>query len=74
MKKSILALCAVFAFSSVADERPEADPETIAELKQYCMEVAQEDGTGESTLAEFLLNCVNQELLDEGYKPIKKLD
>lgn len=74
MKKFAIALFALMTFTSAADERPEADAEMIAELKMFCMDVAEEEGTGESTLAEFLLDCVNQELLDEGYRPIKKLD
>jgi hypothetical protein len=74
MKKTILILCAMLSFTIFADEKPKADSELIAELKQFCSEVADEDGTGDLDLPAFLLSCVNQELEEEGYRPIKKLD
>lgn len=74
MNKSILVMLALLSTSIFADERPEADVETIAELKQFCMEVAEEDGTGDMTMQMFLLKCVNQELEDEGYRPAEKLE
>jgi hypothetical protein len=74
MKKPVLIFCAILSFSIFASEKPEADSEVIAELKQFCTEVAEEDGTGDLDIPTFLLICVNQELEDEGYRPIKKLD
>lgn len=47
---------------------------TIDELKQFCSEIAEEDGTGDLSLPAFLLVCVNEELDEEGYQLIKKLD
>ncbi|MFT7261684.1 MAG: hypothetical protein ACI9MS_003562 [Glaciecola sp.] len=74
MKTAILILSTLLSFSIFADEKPIASNELIAELKQFCSEVAEEDGIGELDLSAFLLVCVNQELDEEGYQPIKKLD
>ncbi|MDN4502182.1 hypothetical protein QX776_07195 [Alteromonadaceae bacterium BrNp21-10] len=63
----------LMSFFVTADELVAADKETIAELKQYCKNIAEEDGTDGKELNVFLLECVNQELEAEGYLPIKKL-
>ncbi|MFQ3249500.1 hypothetical protein [Glaciecola sp.] len=73
MKFTFLVAALLFAASTVADDRPVADIELIKELKQYCMEVAEDEGTGELSMEAFLLNCVNEELESEGYQPITKL-
>ena len=59
---------------ALAEERPQADKETIAELKEYCMEVAAEEDIDQSKMKKFILKCINAELADEGYKPIKSVD
>ena len=74
MKTSTLILCTILSFSTFAEDRPQADSELIEELKQFCMEISEEDGTGELDLAAFLLDCVNSELDEEGYRPVTKLD
>ena len=78
MKTAILILSTLLStslsFGIFADEKPKADIELIAELKQFCSEVAEEDGTDDLSLPAFLLVCVNQELDEEGYQSIKKLD
>jgi len=73
MKKVLLTLCLFLTTAVVADERPVADKELIAELKQYCTELAQEDGTDGKELQVFMLECVNEELDSEGYQPLTKL-
>lgn len=77
MKMITLVTSALFAgllsFAVNADDRPEADIELIQEFVEYCTEIAEDDGTGDLSLPEFLLICVNQELESEGYKPVKKL-
>lgn len=73
MKTNTLILCALLSFSVFAADRPEADSELITELKQFCTEVAEDEGTGDLDLHTFLLACVNQELDEEGYRPITKL-
>ena len=73
MKKVLLTLGLLLATSVSADERPVADKELIAELKQYCTELAQEDGTDGKELEVFMLECVNEELDSEGYQPVTTL-
>ncbi len=73
MNKLIL-VSALFASTALfAQDAMEADADTIAELKEYCMEIAAEDGTEGMPMEMFLLTCVNEELESEGYKPLKKL-
>ena len=74
MKVNTLITCVLLSFSTFADDRPEAESEFIAELKQFCTEVAEDEGTGDLALQTFLLDCVNQELDEEGYRPITKLE
>jgi hypothetical protein len=74
MKVNILITFILLSFSTIADDRPEAESELIAELKQFCIEVAEDEGTGDLDLQTFLIDCVNQELDEEGYRPIKKLE
>ncbi len=71
MKK--LTILAFVSLISVAQSEPQAEPDVIQELKDFCVEVASEDGTGDMSMEEFLLNCVNQELEGEGYALLKKL-
>lgn len=73
MKKVVLTLGLLLTTAVFADERPVADKELIAELKQYCTELAEEDGTDGKELPVFMLECVNEELDSEGYQPLTKL-
>lgn len=74
MKKLFLALGLLITTLVLADERPMPDSELLVELKQYCTELAQEDGTGGKDLQVFLLECVNEELDAEGFQLLTKLD
>ena len=73
MNKLLLTLGLLLTTSVFADDRPVADKELIVELKQYCKEVAHEDGTDGKELKVFMLECVNEELESEGYQPLAKL-
>lgn len=73
MKKILLTLSLLLTTSVLAEERPVADAKLIAELKQYCIELAQEDGTGGKDLKVFMLECVNEELESEGFQPLTVL-
>ncbi|WP_447131107.1 hypothetical protein [Paraglaciecola aestuariivivens] len=73
MKKVLLTLGLLLTSSVMAEERPVASAKLIAELKQYCTEVAEEDGTEGKKLEVFMLDCVNEELESEGYQPLVKL-
>ena len=44
MKKLLLTLSVLFTTAVIADDRPVADKDLIAELTQYCTELAEEDG------------------------------
>jgi hypothetical protein len=74
MKKVLLTLGLLLSTAVMADEQQVADKELIAELKQFCTELAQEDGTNGKELDVFLLECVNEELDSEGYKALTKLN
>ena len=73
MKKLLLTLSLLLSTTVMADDRPIADKELIAELKQYCTELAQEDGTDGKELKVYMLECVNEELESEGYQLLTKL-
>jgi hypothetical protein len=73
MKFTLLIAGLFLATSTIADDRPVADAELIKELKEYCMEIAADEGTGELSMQAFLLQCVNDELESEGYQTITKL-
>jgi hypothetical protein len=73
MKKVLLTVGLLLTASVVADDRPVADQALIAELKQYCAELAQEDGTDGKELKVYMLECINEELDSEGYQPLSKL-
>jgi hypothetical protein len=73
MKKLLLTLSLLLSTTVMADDRPVADKELIAELKQYCTELAQEDGTDGKELKVYMLECVNEELDSEGYQLLTEL-
>ena len=73
MKKLLLTLSLLLSTTVMADDRPIADKELIAELKQYCTELAQEDGTDGKELKVYMLECVNEELDSEGYQLLTEL-
>ena len=56
-----------------AEELPKADLETIIEFVDYCKMLAEEDGIQQAEMDKFLLKCVNEELVAEGYQKISKL-
>lgn len=55
---------------AIAQERPVADKEIVLELKAYCVELAEDEGTDNKSLDEYLLDCINEELEAEGYQSI----
>ncbi|MFT6779118.1 MAG: hypothetical protein ACJAV1_003061 [Paraglaciecola sp.] len=73
MKKVLLTLGLLLTTSVVADDRPLPDKVLVSELKQYCAELAEEDGTDGKELPVFILDCVNEELDTEGYQLLTKL-
>ncbi|MFT7417735.1 MAG: hypothetical protein ACI9DS_002909 [Glaciecola sp.] len=73
MKYTLLVASLIFVTSAFADDRPVADAEVIMEYKEYCKEIADEEGTGKPAMDQFLLTCINDELESEGFQPITKL-
>ncbi len=74
MKTVLFTLGLLFTTAVIADDRPVADKDLIAELTQYCTELAEEDGTDGKELKVFLLECINEELESEDYQPLSKLN
>ena len=70
MKYTILVASLLFAMSTAAEDRPVADADLVQEYKAYCMEIAEDEGTGKLSMDEFLLSCINDELESEGYQAI----
>jgi len=62
------------AFSVMAAESETAPAELVAELTQFCKEVAAEEGTKGKPEDVFVLECVNDELEAEGYQKLKSLN
>lgn len=57
-----------------ADDLPDA-PKVLLDLTiNECKEYAAEDGVGQEKMKEYLLECVNSELEDQGYKKVDKLE
>lgn len=73
MKFILGLLFSLTLFAALADEGDVADAALIAELKQYCAEIAVEEGTGTKSQEQFMLDCVNEELAGEGYQAVEKL-
>ncbi|QHJ12235.1 hypothetical protein FX988_02486 [Paraglaciecola mesophila] len=73
MKFLLGLMLSLTLFGAVADEGDVADAALIAELKQYCNDIAEEDGTDGQSLNAFLLECVNNELTNEGYQKVEKI-
>jgi hypothetical protein len=73
MKYTLLVASLIFATSGLAEDLPVADAGAIMEYKEYCKEVADEEGTSKSAMDEFLLTCINDELESEGFQTITKL-
>jgi hypothetical protein len=65
----LLIISAAFANTDL----PEADNELLLNFKDYCQELSEDEGTGDLTLDQFLLVCINKELASEGFQAITKL-
>ena len=66
-----LLLSSALAFAN--QDLPEADLELLLNFKDFCQEIANDDGTGDLSIQAFLLVCVNEELAAEGYQAITNL-
>lgn len=52
----------------------QVDKDTLKELTSECREFASEDAVETNKLKQYLLDCVNKELENMGYKPVKSLN
>jgi len=75
MTKQLLvgAICALLSVAVVAQEAAEAPKSIIADYIELCTSYATEDGIGKDDMDSYLLECVNTELTDNGYKEVKSL-
>jgi hypothetical protein len=73
MKTVALVIVGLLSFSSYADDKPTADEALLKELKQFCSEMAEDEGIAADKLPAYLLKCVNDELESEGYAIVTKL-
>ncbi len=74
MKGLMLVGISALTFSAMATAQEAAPADLIAELTQFCTEVAEDEGTKGMALNEFLLQCVNDELEAEGYAAVSSLN
>lgn len=72
MKRTLLILLVGFSatFSAVAEDKPVAEQEVVMEFKQFCEDIAADEGTDDLSLPEYLLQCINDELEAEGFQLI----
>lgn len=73
MKKTLLVLGLLLTTTVLADELPKPDLELIAELKEFCTELAEDNGIAQSELKAYILECVNEELESEDYQLLTEL-
>lgn len=69
----------VIAFSSMhfditAEEQGKASQTVIDEIKLECVEYAKEDQVSSEDLKEYLLTCVNDELVERGLEEVAEID
>ena len=74
MKGLMLVGISALTFSAMATAQEAAPADLIAELTQFCTEVAEDEGTKGMALNAFLLQCVNDELEAEGYATVSSLN
>ena len=76
MKKILLValLTSGLLNSAIAEELPEAPAETVQQSVEECQEWAKEDGVAAADLYNFVLNCVNDDLKDQEFKAVAKID
>ncbi|MFC4700630.1 hypothetical protein ACFO4O_10700 [Glaciecola siphonariae] len=79
MKRNLLvSVLVAFGISFTAtqafsEDLPVADIDVVMDFKQFCEDIAEEEGTDGMALPEFLLQCVNDELEAEGYQTVTSL-
>lgn len=68
-----LALLVVSGVVSADDELPAASAADVKQLVQVCRQMAVEDEIAKEELDDYLLECVNDQLNEMGYRAIEEL-
>ena len=75
MKTMLVIALAFSSFAIVANEaKNDAPKEVLTAALKICKQYATEDGIEGKERHNYLLECVNDELYDLGYKKLVKLD
>ena len=73
-KKTLLSIMGMIVFSVNADtELPEAPTSVVKDFIHLCTEYSIEEGVNKDDLDAYLLDCVNSDLEEDGWKKIEKL-
>jgi hypothetical protein len=75
MKKQFLIglICSLLSLSAIAEEEKKAPKSVVNDYIELCTIYATEDDISKEELDSYLLNCVNEELKDNGYKEVNSL-
>jgi len=75
MKTRLFLLCLFASSNLLADgDLPQAPQSVIDSARESCMEYAKEDRVPKEEIDGYLLECVNDELEEKGFKKIEYLD
>lgn len=73
MKNTALIIALFLTNSTYANDLPQANEETLAEIKEFCIEEAEIENIKAENLDSFVLKCINRELTYDGYRTIDKI-
>ncbi|GIU20332.1 hypothetical protein [Shewanella glacialipiscicola] len=78
MKKlsAVFTLLALVSVTSFADDStlPPAPAADVAQLKEVCQQMASEDQVENAELKQYVLDCVNDQLTEIGYKSVTEVN
>lgn len=78
MKKlsAVFTLLALVSATSFADDSslPSAPAADVAQLKEVCQQMASEDQVENAELKQYVLDCVNDQLTEIGYKSVTEVN
>ncbi|GIU02637.1 hypothetical protein C9I43_02185 [Shewanella morhuae] len=78
MKKlsAVFTLLALVSATSFADDSslPSAPAADVAQLKEVCQQMASEDQVENAELTQYVLDCVNDQLTEIGYKSVTEVN
>ncbi|MGL5046742.1 MAG: hypothetical protein ACRC6S_04035 [Shewanella sp.] len=73
---AIFTLLALVSFTSFADDSslPSAPATDVAQLKEACQQMASEDQVDNAELKQYVLDCLNDQLTEIGYKTVTEIN